>query len=158
MALCLRIGTAGMWRRDDRWVVTDVSTYHSSFIFLRLNSPRRLHLDCLFLKMEVLWLSKRLAQVTQKHDSTSWQVSVILPQCELHKLLIIAMWRAIVAAQLPVPLSVQMSAHKCLCLEGSCQTACEGNLSFVRRMCQHCSVICLFVLSLKTASAGDLYV
>ena len=33
MALCLSIGTAGLWRLDGRWVVTDVLMCRSGFIF-----------------------------------------------------------------------------------------------------------------------------
>ena len=87
--------------------------------------------------MEVLRLSKRPQQVTQKHDATSWQVSIILIKCKLHRLLIIATWRAIVAAQLPVSLSVQMKSH-CCCTATSVTVSTDEEPLLLHSYQRHC--------------------
>jgi hypothetical protein len=96
---CLRIGTSGLWFRNDIWVVTDVSTYRSCFIF----NGQLVQEGCsgmldpkdggtLIIKTAASGYPK-----TRRHIMTSVRYSA---HSELHKLLIIAMWRAIVAAQL----------------------------------------------------------
>jgi hypothetical protein len=154
MPLLLMMGTSGKWRGNARWVVTDVSTYISSFILI----GQIVQEGCsglLDAEDGGILIIETAGRVYSK-KVTSWHLSVILLKNKLHKLSIIVIWRAIVAAQCHCQYSCP---HTNVCAwKDHVGPPEEGKLSFVRRMCQRCSVRCLFVLSLKKVRAGGLYV
>jgi len=140
MVLCLRIGTAGLWRLDARWVVTDVSTYRTSFIF-----SGQLVQECCFWTEDGGTLitetagtgypqTGRQILTSVRYSAQVW-IAQTVDNCYVKSHCCCTATSVTVSTDVRPQVSVP---RRIVWLPA------EGNLSFVRGMCQHCSVRCLF--------------
>jgi len=154
MVLCLRIGTAGLWRLDARWVVTDVSSYRSSFIF----NGQLVQESCfwtedggtLITEMAGTFYPKTGQQIltSVRYVAQVW-IAQSFDNCYVKSHCCCTATSVTVSTDVRTQMSVP---------ERIVWLPAEGNLSFVRGMCQHCSGRCLFYVVVDTVSAGGLYV